>query len=202
MSFPATLQTLGTYAFANVWCKSLVIPEGLTAIPDYGFYSCSKLESIKLPESLRTIGTAALSNCAIPDITVPPGVTAIGINGILSYNGYTLRSFTIYGYIGTEAQRYSGTHDTITFVPLDLDVLDLYGYMDGAPVACDEGTEPTGAYRLSETAEAGVYTLTVQFSEDSYVSVHNRKKDREGLTTVWYAADSSSSEACSAVLTA
>ncbi len=165
-------------------------------------YEESECFSIKLPESLRTIGTAAFSNCAIPDITVPPGVTAIGINGILSYNGYTLRNFTMYGYIGTEAQRYSSTHDTITFVPLDLDVLELYGYMDGAPVACDEGTEPTGAYRLSETAEAGVYTLTVQFSEDSYVSVRRSKKDREGLTNVWYAANSSPSEACSAVLTA
>ena len=43
---------------------NLVVPEGVTAIPDYAFYYCDDITSISLPESLTNIGTNAFDQCS------------------------------------------------------------------------------------------------------------------------------------------
>jgi len=58
---------------------SLLIPDSVTSIGDYTFYSCSSLESITIPDSITTIGEEAFYYCiGLTSITIPDSVTEIG----------------------------------------------------------------------------------------------------------------------------
>ena len=58
---------------------SLVLPEGLTSIPDLAFKNCSSLTSVTIPEGVTTIGNNAFQNCSnLTSITIPNSVTSIG----------------------------------------------------------------------------------------------------------------------------
>ncbi len=62
----------------NVLLTNLVIPEGVTSIGDYAFYSCSSLTSITIPDSVTSIGEYAFSWCSsLTNITIPDSVTSI-----------------------------------------------------------------------------------------------------------------------------
>ncbi|MBO5884740.1 MAG: leucine-rich repeat domain-containing protein, partial [Clostridia bacterium] len=57
---------------------TVIVPSGITTIPDQAFKDCVNLENIILPTSLRTIGEAAFSGCSnLKSIEIPEGVTTI-----------------------------------------------------------------------------------------------------------------------------
>lgn len=52
---------------------------GLKNIPEYAFYDCTSLVSIRLPEQIKKIGRNAFNFCiSLNTITIPAGVTSIG----------------------------------------------------------------------------------------------------------------------------
>lgn len=54
----------------------LVIPDGVTDIKDYAFYSCESLTSVTLPEGLSSIGKNAFAKCSgMTSVTIPSTVT-------------------------------------------------------------------------------------------------------------------------------
>ena len=64
--------------------KTVILPEGLTAIGNGAFSDCTSLTEITLPESLTSIGDSAFSGCSsLKEITIPAGVTSIG-DGVFS----------------------------------------------------------------------------------------------------------------------
>ena len=96
ISIPDTVNTIGTYAFANasnltsvsipdgvteilndafLGCKNLrtvEIPDSVTAINYEAFSGCSKLASVKLPSNLQKLGTRAFGTCiALTEINIP-----------------------------------------------------------------------------------------------------------------------------------
>ena len=57
----------------------VVIEEGITAIGDYAFFGCTKLESVELPTTITRIGTYAFYDCAeLEEVVIPASVTEIG----------------------------------------------------------------------------------------------------------------------------
>ena len=62
-------------------CESLtsvVIPEGITVIPEDAFWYCHNLTSVTLPQSLVTIESTAFSQCLrLPEIVIPESVLGI-----------------------------------------------------------------------------------------------------------------------------
>ena len=59
--------------------RTLIVPEGIVAIGNSAFQSCSTLVAITLPESLETIGARAFFDCrALEEIVIREGVTSIG----------------------------------------------------------------------------------------------------------------------------
>ena len=59
--------------------KSVVFPEGLTAIPDGLFEVFMELTDVTIPESVTYLGSAAFSQCySLSEIKLPKGITFIG----------------------------------------------------------------------------------------------------------------------------
>lgn len=63
----------------NRLLKTIVIPEGVRALPRNAFLGCTNLESVKLPKSLQSIGVGCFRHCtALKEIEIPFEVETIG----------------------------------------------------------------------------------------------------------------------------
>lgn len=60
--------------------SDIVIPEGITAIPEKAFWGFECLRNVSLPSSLTSIGAHAFDNCTLESITIPESVAFIGEN--------------------------------------------------------------------------------------------------------------------------
>ena len=71
---------LGDYLFRdNADITSVVIPAGITLLPNQLFYSCHALESVTLPEGLSAIGGYVFYDCtALKEIVLPARIAFIG----------------------------------------------------------------------------------------------------------------------------
>ena len=69
--------TLIQYAIGKT-ATSFTMPNTVTVIGDYAFYSCKNLTNIGLPNSVTTIGNSALENCQnLISLIIPDSVTTI-----------------------------------------------------------------------------------------------------------------------------
>lgn len=88
LNIPASVQTIGNYAFYNcVSLNFLNLQEGLVSIGDYAFYNNTALEGrhhplprgLYLPNSLTTVGDYAFKKCSVlPLLSIGEGATSIG----------------------------------------------------------------------------------------------------------------------------
>ena len=78
--FDKNAKTLVQYPNGNE-IESYLIPDSVTSIGDYAFYSSDALTSITIPNSVTSIGDYAFGYCeALTSITLPDSVTSIGSN--------------------------------------------------------------------------------------------------------------------------
>lgn len=69
---PAQAKTLAPYAFRT--CKkltSIVLPDGITEIPDGAFMGCWGLEKVNLPQGLKRIGKHAFDGTIVQKMNMP-----------------------------------------------------------------------------------------------------------------------------------
>lgn len=70
-----------TYEAMDALAGDLVIPEGVTELPDYAYSTCDKLTGIMLPQSLISIGEYAFDYCdGLTEVVIPDNVISIGEN--------------------------------------------------------------------------------------------------------------------------
>jgi len=70
--------------------KNTVIPNSVTSIGAWAFYSIVDITSVTIPNSVTSIGEGAFLNClALTSITIPNSVTTIGNNAFASCDGLT-----------------------------------------------------------------------------------------------------------------
>lgn len=62
MIIPASVTSVGTFAFENTGLEDIEILEGLSYIGNYTFEYCNNLQKIKLPSTLETVGTDFLGS--------------------------------------------------------------------------------------------------------------------------------------------
>ena len=115
ITIPGSVTSIGESAFFD--CTSLTditIPDSVTSIGGLAFADCTSLTSINIPDSVTSIGLYAFYNCtSLTSITIPDSVTgiedrALGYNWDSdSWEDVKQPGFTIYGYTGSEAERYA-----------------------------------------------------------------------------------------------
>lgn len=92
----------------------------ITTIGENAFYDCINISSIKIPDTITHIDPHAFNNCInLKSIEIPSSVISIDVKA-LGYDEYyrPIIDFTIYGYFGTEAQRYA-KENNFNFISLD-----------------------------------------------------------------------------------
>ena len=68
----------------------VIIPAGVTSIPDYAFYKCTGLTGVTIPNSVTSIGDCAFWGCSgLTSVTIPNSVTSIGDSAFWGCSGLT-----------------------------------------------------------------------------------------------------------------
>ena len=76
---PASVRSIGNWAFSSTGIESIDIPVGVTSISNYCFMRCRSLSSVSLPAGITSIGDYAFQVCdALPSIVLPDGLMSIG----------------------------------------------------------------------------------------------------------------------------
>ncbi len=124
-TIPNSVTEIGDSAFSR--CTSLTsvaIPDSVTSIRDDAFSGCTSLTSVAIPDSVTSIGGWAFADCtSLTSVTIPNSVTSIesyafGYYYDESYRIDKVNGFTIYGYKGSEAERYAD-EEGFTFIDLE-----------------------------------------------------------------------------------
>jgi len=64
----------------NKYIKGIILPDSLTSIGDFAFYSCTNLTSVTIPPNVTSIGKEAFNNCGrLTSVAIPEGVGRIGV---------------------------------------------------------------------------------------------------------------------------
>ncbi len=116
-------------AFSSLINK-IVFGEGITEINRVSSASMN-VRTLVIPDGVTTIGASAFSTCSgLTSVTIPASVTSIGKRAFRTTDDEVL---TIYGYAGTEAERYA-TENAIPFSSLSDDATTIVGDVNGDAV--------------------------------------------------------------------
>jgi hypothetical protein len=98
---------------------TVVVGEGITTIPHWGFAMFANLASVSLPSTLTTIGKAALEECAFTTIDLPEGLATIGDYAFQMGKLTTVTIPSTVTYIGEVAFQAMETLTSVTFLNTD-----------------------------------------------------------------------------------
>lgn len=126
---------------------------------------CENLKEIILPDGLKTIGWGAFINCkSLNKLTIPNSVEFIDkyAYGYLD-SGKVVKgdknSYTIYGYSGTEAERYAYDYD-INFNEINVIDYSKYNPIEFLGMSYDEIINLFGSdYTETEERESGLHKI-------------------------------------------
>ena len=141
--FNKNKTTLIQYPMGNTR-TSYTIPNSVTSIGDFAFQYCTSLVSVTIPNSVTSIGGYAFYSCDnLTSVTIPNSVTSIGDHAFgYNFAGERVKGFTIYGTLGTEAERYANDNG--------------FTFMDVASKPSEPSTEPTTQPTTQPTPQPSV----------------------------------------------
>ena len=119
VTIPNTVSVIGEFAFySSKIADTLIIPDDVTSIGKYAFSFCTSLTSVIIPDSVTSIGDHVFYNCGkIASLTIGNSVESIG-QEVFSGSGLTVVTFerTTPPTFGDNVFGYVNTNPTI-YVP-------------------------------------------------------------------------------------
>ena len=74
--FPPSVKSIERYAFSRSGLEEISLPEGLEEIADSLFWCCTKLERVTVPHTVTSVGPYAFADChSLKELSLPQGVT-------------------------------------------------------------------------------------------------------------------------------
>jgi len=153
---------------------NVVIPDTVTAIPNFAFISCSSLKTVVIPSTVTSIGRYAFHQTGLTSIVIPEGVTSVGWWSFAQ--SYSLTSITLPDSLVTLS---NGVFNGCPFTCINWNpsitranvVGDTFGFgYDTALKAEDKAAITCGNRRLQLTSDDNnidQYTETIAF--DNFV---------------------------------
>ena len=143
----------------------LVIPEGITAIPDYAFYNWKSLRSVTIPEGVTTIGDYAFSDCDwLLSLTIPKSLSSVGESIFYNCSWDNLGNLYI--------------SDVSAWLSIDFKNNQSYFalraeniYLNGSPIK--EVVIPDGIVAITDHMFRDIKTITSVIIPDSVTSIGN-----------------------------
>ena len=89
----SNLRRIGESAFRECTVKTIIIEDGLTSLPAYGFHECKSLEEVRLPLTIRHIGLRCFRSCKnLKYIELPKSISDIEDQ---AFHGTGLEGFAV-----------------------------------------------------------------------------------------------------------
>ena len=78
--FPENITSIGNYGvYSNKYLSEVTLFKGVASIGDYAFNDCDELTTITLPEGLTSIGACAFRDCSkLMSVAFPKGMETVG----------------------------------------------------------------------------------------------------------------------------
>ncbi len=138
ISIPATVETIGDYAFSGCAAlESVNLTDGLTTIGYGAFKNCTALIQIAIPATVKTIDRATFSGCAaLASVNLNDGLTQIDAGAFNSCTALTQISIpatveTVGAYGWTNGSAFDGCTSLETLIIADGDT-ELSADFEGA----------------------------------------------------------------------
>lgn len=107
VTIPNSVTTIGWHAFQYSDLVYVDIPSSVTSLGNWAFCNCKQLELVKIGEGIKAIENCFSYNDSLKAIYIPESVSSIAGES---------SEFTIYGYTGSAAWDYAGSHSNVDFV--------------------------------------------------------------------------------------
>lgn len=184
LNIPASVTSFGSGLLSYTAIETFVVPEYVTALPDFFLSGCKSLVDVKLPSGLKTIGRYAFSNCtALQSIEIPQNVTLIDAGAFESCGSLTsivLPENLV--TIGNSAFASCNKFTSIT-IPSKVKLIDDYAFRDcfrlvevynNSRLKIDKGDWKNGyvAYYAEAVLTAGEDSI-IKTTEDGFVLLDN-----------------------------
>ncbi|MBR6728767.1 MAG: leucine-rich repeat domain-containing protein, partial [Clostridia bacterium] len=144
------------YLIIQGWpITDLVIPEGITQIKPYAFYSCGKLASVQFRDGVTAIGKKAFYFCDnIENLIIPASVTLIGESAFYDPDGIT----KVY---------YSGSEE-------DWNEINKGSYLEHLNDSITHNAIPSEKYTLASDLSAGAFVIFAYCNDEELVFLENK----------------------------
>ena len=162
----------------TIYIKYVTLPDGLTSIGNYAFYTCRSLTSITIPNSVTSIGERAFCFCSgLTSITIPNSVTSIGYYAFDDCKSLT--SITIPNSVTSIGSRAFAWCSSLTSVTLGKNltsigddafsycrkIREVTAYMPTPPAATTCGLNQTAATLYVPAEYIGTYSNTLWWED-------------------------------------
>ncbi len=110
---PDSVKTIESYAFGDCYLvKKIHIPKNLTEIRSFAFAGLRGLESLEIPENIVSIEANAFCNSEkLKRVRIAKNVKTIDNSAFGDISTLLNNNFTVYGYAGSEAERYANKNN-------------------------------------------------------------------------------------------
>lgn len=138
---------------------SVVLPEGLTAIPNQAFMECYNLVEVNIPSTVTSINLYAFNDChALREIVIPTGVTSI--KGGAFWSCRSLTEVVIPEGVTTISESAFNRCESLVNLTLPSTLTTIESYAFSHCTSLAEITLPGGLISIGNNAFADCFSLT------------------------------------------